>query len=109
MKITYAITLALNLMLCYYAVSDSEKMKKCFHRMLQINAGVDEDRYYATVVSYTYLDNHNYHSILDNCQIITVETGIYLVHGRAYPDMGTCIKTMATYFVLYTPKSRKPR
>ena len=51
MYITYAITLALNLILCYYAISDSEKMKKCFHRMLQINSNIDEDRYYPTVVS----------------------------------------------------------
>lgn len=51
MYITYAITLALNLLLCYYATSDSERMKKCFHRMLQISIGIDEDRYYPTVVS----------------------------------------------------------
>ena len=38
-------------MLCYYAISDSEKMKKCFHRMLQISIGIDEDRYYPTMVS----------------------------------------------------------
>lgn len=50
MYITYAFTLALNLTLCYYAISDSEKMKKCFHRMLQISIYVDEDRYYPTVV-----------------------------------------------------------
>ena len=43
-------TLALNLMLCYFAISDSEKMKKCFHRMLQISTGIDEDRYYPTMV-----------------------------------------------------------
>ena len=44
------ITPALNLMLCYFAISDSEKMKKCFHRMLQISTGIDEDRYYPTMV-----------------------------------------------------------
>jgi len=44
---------ALNLMLCYYAVSDREKLKKCFHRMLQIGTGIsDEDRYYPAVVRY---------------------------------------------------------
>ena len=43
---------ALNLMLCYYAVSDRDKLKKCFHRMLQISTGIsDEDRYYPAVVS----------------------------------------------------------
>ena len=41
---------ALNLILCYYGVSDSEKMKKCFNRMLQISTGIDEDRYYPTMV-----------------------------------------------------------
>ena len=53
MYIIYAITLALNLLVCYYAISDSERMKKCFHRMLQISIDIDEDRYYPTVVSIT--------------------------------------------------------
>ena len=44
---------AMNLMLCYYAVSDRDKLKKCFHRMLQISTGIsDEDRYYPAVVRY---------------------------------------------------------
>ena len=39
-------------MLCYYAISDREKLKKTFQRTLQINSGAgDEDRYYPTVVS----------------------------------------------------------
>jgi hypothetical protein len=43
---------ALNLMLCYYAISDREKLKKTFQRTLHIATGVeDEDRYYPTVVS----------------------------------------------------------
>ena len=43
---------ALNLVLCYYAVGDSEKLKKCFQRMLMISTGIeDEDRYFPTVVS----------------------------------------------------------
>jgi len=43
---------ALNLMLCYYAISDREKLKKTFQRTLQISTGIeDEDRYYPTVVS----------------------------------------------------------
>ncbi len=42
---------ALNLMLCYYAISDRDKLKKSFHRMLQITTGLhDEDRYYSTLV-----------------------------------------------------------
>lgn len=45
-------TAALNLMLCYYAISDREKLKKTFQRSLQISTGIeDEDRYYPTVVS----------------------------------------------------------
>lgn len=41
---------ALNLMLCYYAISDREKLKKTFQRTLQISTGIeDEDRYYPTV------------------------------------------------------------
>ncbi len=43
---------ALNLMLCYYAISDRDKLKKTFQRTLQISTGIeDEDRYYPTVVS----------------------------------------------------------
>ncbi|XP_065176438.1 intraflagellar transport protein 88 homolog [Sycon ciliatum] len=37
---------ALNLILCYYALGDSEKMKQTFLQMLQINMGIsEEDRY----------------------------------------------------------------
>lgn len=46
---------ALNLILCYYGISDSEKMKKCFNLMLQISTDIDEDRYYPTMVSYMYI------------------------------------------------------
>ena len=41
----------MNLTLCYYAISDREKLKRCFCRMLQIPSGAeDEDRYFPTVV-----------------------------------------------------------
>lgn len=45
-------------MLCYYAISDREKLKKTFQRTLQISMGIgDEDRYYPTVVSKTSLSS----------------------------------------------------
>ena len=45
-------TTGLNLILCYYAVSDREKIRKCFQRILQIDTGIDdEDRYFPTMVS----------------------------------------------------------
>ena len=60
----------MNLTLCYYAISDREKLKRCFCRMLQITSGAeDEDRYFPTMVSsllttlsfYTYI--HMWHYI----------------------------------------------
>ncbi|CAI8003550.1 Intraflagellar transport protein 88 homolog [Geodia barretti] len=40
----------MNLTLCYYAISDREKLKRCFCRMLQITSGAeDEDRYFPTM------------------------------------------------------------
>uniref|UniRef100_T1IRH6 Intraflagellar transport protein 88 homolog n=1 Tax=Strigamia maritima TaxID=126957 RepID=T1IRH6_STRMM len=39
---------ALNLILCYYALGDREKMKKGFMKMLNIALDVDEDDQYAT-------------------------------------------------------------
>ena len=51
-EIIFNIHTALNLMVCYYAISDREKLKKTFQRTLQISTGIgDEDRYYPTVVS----------------------------------------------------------
>ena len=40
--------LAMNLILCYYALGDREKMKKTFQKMLQIELSVDEDEKYTT-------------------------------------------------------------
>ena len=44
---------AMNLLLCYYALGDSEKLKRHFQRMVQITTGtdIDEDRYFPTDVS----------------------------------------------------------
>jgi hypothetical protein len=39
---------ALNLILCYYALGDREKMKKTFQKMLQIELSADDDEKYAT-------------------------------------------------------------
>ncbi|CAB3979099.1 intraflagellar transport 88 homolog [Paramuricea clavata] len=39
---------ALNLILCYYALGDREKMKKTFQKMLQIELNVDDDEKYTT-------------------------------------------------------------
>ena len=56
---THTHTTVLNLTLCYYAISDREKLKRCFCRMLQISDGVDdEDRYLPTIVS-TYHTTYN--------------------------------------------------
>lgn len=43
----------MNLLLCYYALGDSEKLKRHFQRMVQITTGtdIDEDRYFPTDVS----------------------------------------------------------
>ena len=42
----------MNLTLCYYAISDREKLKRCFCRMLQISSGDEDDnKYYPTDVS----------------------------------------------------------
>ena len=35
-----------NLLLCYYAVGDREKMRKTFQRLVQINAGIDDEEKY---------------------------------------------------------------
>ena len=44
---------ALNLILCYFATNDRDKMKKTFRQMLDISSGAeDEDRYYPAVVSW---------------------------------------------------------
>ena len=32
-----------NLLLCYYAVGDRDKMRKTFQRLVQINTGIDDD------------------------------------------------------------------
>jgi len=46
--------LALNLILCYYVISDREKLKRTFQRTLSISTGLnDEDRYYLAMVSGT--------------------------------------------------------
>lgn len=44
---------AMNLLLCYHALNDSEKLKRHFQKMVQIVTGTDydEDRYSATDVS----------------------------------------------------------
>ena len=46
------LSLAFNLILCYFALGDRDKMKQTFQRMLQANLELgDEDRYYVTSVS----------------------------------------------------------
>ena len=44
---------AFNLILCYHAIGDQEKLKRGFQRLLKVqqNGEDDEDRYYPTVVS----------------------------------------------------------
>ena len=32
-----------NLLLCYYAVGDRDKMRKTFQRLVQINTGIDDE------------------------------------------------------------------
>ena len=46
---------AFNLILCYHAIGDQEKLKRGFQRLLKVqqNGEDDEDRYYPTVVSST--------------------------------------------------------
>lgn len=45
-----------NLLLCYYALGDREKMKKTFQRLVQINAGIeDEEKYNPVTVSNTVI------------------------------------------------------
>ena len=43
---------AFNLILCYHAIGDREKLKRGFQRLLKVqqNGEDDEDRYYPTVV-----------------------------------------------------------
>ena len=38
-----------NLLMCYYAMSDREKMKKTFQRLVQINTGTDDEEKYNPV------------------------------------------------------------
>lgn len=35
-----------NLLLCYYALGDREKMKKTYQRLVQISTGVDDEEKY---------------------------------------------------------------
>jgi intraflagellar transport protein 88 len=50
MKETVEYDIAMNLLLCYYTLHDTEKLKSHFQRMVQITIGTeyDEDRYTAT-------------------------------------------------------------
>ncbi len=43
----------MNLLLCYYAIGDTEKLKRHFQRLTLITTGIitDDDRYYLTDVS----------------------------------------------------------
>ena len=45
---------AFNLILCYHAIGDREKLKRGFQRLLKVqeNGEDDEDRYYPTVVCF---------------------------------------------------------
>ena len=43
-----AFHLAMNLILCYYALGDREKMKKTFQKMLQTGLSVEDDEKYTT-------------------------------------------------------------
>ena len=61
---------AMNLTLCYYAVSDREKLKRCFQRMLQITTSLgDEDRYFPTVVGHTHTHTHA-HTLLHTVEVV---------------------------------------
>ena len=41
-----------NLLLCYYALGDKDKMKKGFQKLLTVNLGIDdEDKYTVTGVN----------------------------------------------------------
>lgn len=40
--------LAVNLILCYYALGDREKMKKTFQKMLQIELDIDDEEKYSS-------------------------------------------------------------
>ena len=46
----------MNLLLCYYALGDKEKLKRHFQRMTLITTGAvsDEDQYYVTDVRHTF-------------------------------------------------------
>ena len=62
----------MNLTLCYYAVSDREKLKRCFCRMLQISSGADdEDRYFPTMVS--------------------IHVGLRCLHGKVDATIYVCV------------------
>ena len=39
---------AFNLLLCYYALNDRDKMKKTFQKLLSVNMGVDDEDKYTT-------------------------------------------------------------
>lgn len=68
---------ALNLVLCYFAVNDRDKMKKTFRQMLDISSGAeDEDRYYPAVVS--RCNQHISHSIHCNlCPRMVIPTSVW--------------------------------
>ena len=44
-----------NLLVCYYAMEDRERMRKTFQRLVQINAGMDdEEKYNPVTVSFIF-------------------------------------------------------
>lgn len=65
LSIHSSIYIAMNLLLCYYALGDSEKLKRHFQRMVQITTGtdVDEDRYFPTNV-------RTFTSVYNMCHIL---------------------------------------
>ena len=51
---------AFNLILCYYATGDRDKMKKTFMRLLQVDLNLDdEDKYLPHPVSFFPLPSHD--------------------------------------------------
>ena len=62
MSIIVISLVAMNLLLCYYALRDVDKLKRHFQRMILIETGTDydDDRYYSTDVSPFIIDTLHY-------------------------------------------------
>ena len=75
----------MNLLLCYYALGDRDKMKHHFHRMTQLTCSTDPDdnRYYLSDVSncLSYLYNSSYffisYLLFFSFRRVTITSGCY--------------------------------